>query len=59
MCGASCCSYGEYCSNGECRCGNDPACATGDYCVTGGAVLPANGCGLFCCGPVSGVGCPI
>jgi hypothetical protein len=59
MCGATCCSYGEYCLNGECRCGNDPACADGDYCISGGPALPAAGCGLFCCGPVSGVGCPI
>ncbi len=59
MCGAGCCLYGQHCDNGECRCGNDPACQSGDYCTSGGPILPANGCGLFCCGPASGVGCPI
>jgi hypothetical protein len=58
-CGAGCCTYGEYCLNGECRCGDEAACADGDYCTSGGPLLPANGCGLFCCGPASGVGCPI
>ena len=59
QCGATCCDYGEHCDNGECRCGEESACGDGDYCTSGGPVLPANGCGLFCCGPVSGVGCPI
>lgn len=59
MCGPGCCSYGQHCVNGECRCGNDPACGTGDYCTSGGPILPSHGCGLFCCGPASGVGCPI
>ena len=60
MCGAGCCDFGEKCVDDECRCGSDPACADGDYCTSGGPVtMPAGYCGLFCCGPVSGVGCPI
>lgn len=60
MCGVGCCAFGEHCVNDECRCGNDPACMSGDFCTSGGPVAPAaGGCGLFCCGPASGVGCPI
>jgi hypothetical protein len=60
MCGAMCCDFGEQCVDNECRCGSEPACAEGDYCTDGGPVAkPVDYCGLFCCGPVSGVGCPI
>jgi hypothetical protein len=59
LCGVTCCDYGQHCVNGECRCGDHPACLVGDYCLSGGAILPAAGCGILCCGPVSGIGCPI
>lgn len=59
MCGAICCKSGERCVEGTCMCGDEAACADGDYCMAGGPVAPSHGCGLFCCGPVSGVGCPI
>jgi hypothetical protein len=59
-CGSGCCGYGERCESGTCTCGTGPACLPGDSCVTGGPAAPhAGGCGLFCCGPASGVGCPL
>ncbi len=59
QCGAVCCAAGEHCDNGTCMCGASAACLTGDYCVSGGPIAPAAGCGALCCGPVSGMGCPI
>lgn len=59
-CGSGCCNYGERCELGACTCGTGAACLSGDVCTSGGPIAPAiDGCGVFCCGPASGVNCPI
>lgn len=48
-CGAICCSSGERCVNGACRCGITAGCGSGDTCEAAG---PTGGdrCGVVCCG---------
>jgi hypothetical protein len=55
-CGSNCCSAGEWCDNGTCRCGEAPACTDGNSCVSGVIMVGNNACGSICCGATAA--CP-
>jgi hypothetical protein len=55
-CGTSCCTQGEWCDNGTCRCGDSVACTDGNTCVTATISVGNNSCGDICCGATSA--CP-
>jgi hypothetical protein len=55
-CGTSCCSQGEWCDNGTCRCGESAACTDGNMCVTATISVNMSSCGDICCGATAA--CP-